>query len=81
MLNSTQTGDKEVLEKLNKIVLLRLKTLIVRSLKKEQILEFEKIISLGDSNLLLNFAGNNIPNFSYLFYKELEEIKQEIYRK
>lgn len=78
--NITQTKDKEIVKKLNNIVLLRLKTLIVRGLRKEQLPEFERIVKSGDSNHLLQFAGTNIPNFSRLFSKELEEVKQEIYK-
>lgn len=70
--------DQEIMEGINRIVLLRLKTLIVKSLKKDDISRFEEIVKSGNSNLLLNFAGNKIPNFSKLFYQELENIKKEI---
>lgn len=70
--------DQEILESINRIVLLRLKTLILKSLKKSDIPEFEEIVKSGNSNLLLNFAGKKIPDFSKLFYRELEDIKKEI---
>ncbi len=70
--------DQEILERINRIVLLRVKTLIVKSLKKRDISEFEGIVKSGNSNLLLNFAGKKIPSFSKLFYRELEDIKNEI---
>ncbi|MBF8249739.1 MAG: hypothetical protein HW400_340 [Candidatus Levybacteria bacterium] len=79
MLNSTNTmSDQELLERINKIVLLRLKTLIVKGLKKNDVPQFEEIVKSGNSNLLLNFAGKKIPDFSKLFYQELEGIKKEI---
>lgn len=70
--------EQELLERINRIVLLRLKTLIVKSLKKNDISRFEEIVKSGNSNLLLNFAGKKIPDFSKLFYRELEDIKKEI---
>ena len=79
MQNSTNlVPDQEILERINRIVLLRLKTLIVKGLKKNDIAQFEEIVKSGNSNLLLNFAGNKIPNFSKLFYQELDDIKNEI---
>lgn len=70
--------DQEILEQINRIVLLRLKTLIVKGLKKNDIPQFEEIVKSGNSNLLLNFAAKKIPDFSTLFYRELEDIKKEI---
>ena len=69
--------DQEILERINRIVLLRLKTLIVKGLKKDDIAQFEEIVKSGNSNLLLNFAGKKIPDFSKLFYRELEDIKNQ----
>lgn len=71
--------DQEILERINRIVLLRTKTLIIKSLKKKEYPEFEGIVKSGNSNLLLNFAGKKIPNFSKLFCQEIETIRKEIY--
>lgn len=70
--------DQEILKRINRIVLLRLKNLIVKGLKRNDIPQFEEIVKSGNSNLLLSFMGNKIPDFSKLFYQELEEIKKEI---
>jgi len=78
LIKSNMVSEQELLERINRIVLLRLKTLIVKSLRKNDITRFEEIIKSGNSNLLLNFAGNKIPNFSKLFYRELEDIKKKI---
>lgn len=79
MQNSVNVlSDREILERVNRIVLLRLKTLIVKGLKKNDISQFEDIVKSGNSNLLLNFAGNKIPNFSKLFCQEIETIRKEI---
>lgn len=79
MQNSTNVlPDQEILERINRIVLLRLKTLIVKGLKKNDIPQFEKIVRSGNSNLLLNFVGNKIPNFSKLFCQEIEKLKKEV---
>lgn len=71
-------SDQEILERINRIVLLRLKTLIVKGLKKNDIPRFEEIVKSGNSNLLLNFAGNKITDFSKLFCQEIEKIKKEV---
>ena len=78
LIKSDVVSEQELLDQINRIVLLRLKTLIVKSLKKYDVSQFEVIVKSGNSNLLLSFAGNKIPNFSRLFYQELENIKKEI---
>lgn len=70
--------DQEIIERINRIVLLRLKTLIVKGLKKSDIPQFEKIVRSGNSNLLINFAGNKIPDFSKLFCQEIESIRKDV---
>lgn len=70
--------DQEIIERINRIVLLRLKTLIVKGLKKNDIPQFEEIVKSGNSNLLLNFAGNKIPDFSKLFCQEIESIRKDV---
>lgn len=75
-----QTQDeKKIIEQINTIVLLRIKTLIVESLKKEDILQFEQIVKSNNSNLLLNFAAKKIPNLSTLISKEIEMIRSEVH--
>lgn len=71
--------NQELLERINRIVLLKIKTLIVKSLKERDIPEFEEIVKSGNAGLLLSFAAKKIPDFSKLFYRELEDLKKEIY--
>lgn len=71
--------EQEILEKINKIVLLRIKTLIVRYLKKEDIPQFEQIVKSNNSNLLLDFAAKKIPSLSNLISQEIENIRNEIH--
>ena len=77
--NLTQGEEQEILEHINKIVLLRLKSLIVESLKKDEILQFEQMLKLNNPNLLLSFAAKKIPNLSKLISQEIEMIKNEIH--
>lgn len=77
--HSTQGEEQEILERINKIVLLRLKSLIVESLKKDDISQFEEIVKSGNAGLLLNFAAKKIPNLSTLISQEIEMIRSEIH--
>ena len=71
--------EQKIIEQINKIVLLRLKSLIVESLKKDDIPQFERIIKLNNPNLLLNFAAKKIPNLSAIISQEIEIIRSEIH--
>lgn len=74
-----QTQDEQkIIGQINTIVLLRLKSLIVESLKKEDISQFEQIVKSNNPNLLLNFAAKKIPNLSTLIFKEIEIIRNDI---
>lgn len=70
--------EQEVLAQLNRIVLLKIKTLIVRNLKKEDVPEFEKIVLKNDSNLLLAFANKRIPHLGKMIYSEIEKLTQKL---
>lgn len=72
------TEEQEVLAQLNRIVLLKIKTLIVSNLKKEDISEFEKIVLKNDSNLLLAFANKKIPNLAKMIYIEIDKLSQKL---
>ena len=77
--NLKQDEEQEIFAQINKIVLLRLKILILESLKKDNISEFERIIKLNNPNLLLNFAAKKIPNLSTLISQEIEMVRSEIH--
>lgn len=68
--------EQDLLEQINRIVLLKMKTLIVRNLQKEDIPEFEKIVRKNNSNLLLDFAHRKIPHLAQNIYKEIEKLGQ-----
>lgn len=73
-----QTQDEQkIVEQINTIVLLRLKSLIVENLKKEDVPQFEQIIESNNPNLLLSFAAKKIPNLSALISQEIESIRNE----
>ncbi len=70
--------EQEVLSQINRIILLKIKTLIVRNLRKEDIPEFEKIVLKNDSNFLLAFANKKIPNFAKKIYDEIDVLSQKL---
>ncbi len=79
MSANLSAGDKN-LEQLNAIVLLRIKTVVLRNLKKTDIPEFTKILEKKDSNEILAFASKKIPNITQLIGQEVQKISQEVSR-
>lgn len=73
--------EEEVIEQFNKIVLLKIKTIIVRGLKKEDIPEFEQVVRKEDLGLLLAFAQKKLPNLSSKIHKEMKLLGQKITEK
>lgn len=71
-------SEQETIAQINRILLLKIKTLIVRNLKKEDIPEFEKIVMKNDSNLLLSFAYKKIPNLASQIYREIESLSKKL---
>ncbi len=70
--------EQEIFKKIGDILSLRIKNLIVKNLKKEDIPHFERIIQLNDSNALLTFAAKTIPDFSKLIQTEIENLGKEL---
>jgi hypothetical protein len=58
---------------------LRLKRLILVNIKKEDLDEFEKVIRLNNSSVLLNFASEKIPDFSDKVSKLIKDLTQEFH--
>lgn len=77
-ISGVTLDEQKILEQINRIVLLRIKSLIVKNLKQEDIPEFEQIVKSGNSNRLLSFAGKKIPNFSQKINLEIEQLKQKL---
>jgi len=73
--------EEEVIEQINKIVLLKIKTIIVRGLKKEDIPEFEQVVGKEDLGLLLTFAQKKVPNLSSRIHEEMKLLGQKIAEK
>jgi hypothetical protein len=76
---SGDNNEKETLEIVNQIFLLRLKRLILVNIKKEDLDEFEKVIRLNNSSVLLNFASEKIPDFSDKVSKLIKDLTQEFH--
>lgn len=72
------SNEEEVIEQINKIVLLKIKTIIVKGLKKEDIPEFEQVVRKEDIGLLLGFAQKKLPNLSSKIHGEMKLLGQKI---
>ena len=77
----SQPQEEEVIEQINKIVLLEIKTIIVRGLKEDDIPEFEQIVRKGNLGLMLAFAKRKVPDLSSKIHKEMKLLGQKIAEK
>jgi|CXWL01.1.fsa_nt_gi hypothetical protein len=77
----SQPQEEEVIEQINKIVLLKIKTIIVRGLKEDDIPEFEQIVRKGNLGLMLAFAKRKVPDLSSKIHKEMKLLGQKIAEK
>lgn len=77
-INVSPPQEEEVIEQINKIVLLKIKTIIVKGLKKEDIPEFEQVVKKEDIGLLLAFAQKKLPNLSSKIHEEIKLLGQKI---
>lgn len=76
--NIALSQEEDVIEQINKIVLLKIKTIIVRGLKKEDIPEFEQVVRKEDLGLLLAFAQKKVPDLSSKIHEEMKLLGQKI---
>lgn len=73
--------EEEIIEQINKIVLLKIKTIIVRSLKEDDIPEFEQIVRKENLGLMLAFAKRKVPDLSSKIHEEMKLLGQKIAEK
>lgn len=69
---------QEITDQINKIVLLKIKTLIVKNLKKEDVSEFEQVVKSNNTNLLLAFAQKKVLSLSTKIYTEMKSLGQKL---
>lgn len=76
--NLSSREEQDLFEQINRIVLLKIKTLIVRNLQKEDIPEFEQAVKKNDISILLAFARRKIPHLSVKIHEEMKLLSQKI---
>ena len=79
--NAGRSPEEEIIEKINKIVLLKIKTIVVRGLNEVDISEFEQVVKKQDISLLLAFANNKVPHLSSKISEEMTLLGQKIAEK
>ncbi len=67
-----------VLNQIERIILLKIKTIIIRNLKKEDIPEFEQIVLKNSPSLLLKFANEKIPSLSSKIKEEIMTLHKQL---
>lgn len=76
--NLSSKEEQDLFEQINKIVLLKIKTLIVRNLKRDDIPEFEQVVRKEDVGLLLAFAQKKVSDLSSKIHEEMKLLGQKI---
>ena len=71
-------AKQEIVDRVNKIVLLKIKALIIKILRKEDLPGFEQVVNNGNTNLLLAFAQKKVPDLSFKIHQEMESIGQKL---
>lgn len=79
--NVAFSQEEDVIEQINKIVLLKIKTIIVTGLKEDDIPEFEQVVRREELGLLLAFAQKKVPYLSSKIHEEMKLLGQRIARK
>lgn len=69
--NLPQLGKQEIFDQLNRIILLKIKTIVVNSLKKEDLQEFEDLVKKEDFVSLLAFARKKNPQLAQKISQEM----------
>jgi len=83
MLTTKIVASKEekIIEQINRIVLLKIKTLIVKNLRQEDVPEFEQAVRKNDISILLAFAQRKVPHLSAKIHEEMKSLGQKIAKK
>jgi hypothetical protein len=66
------------LNQIERILLLRIKTMIIRNLKREDIPDFSSTVLQNDPNLLLKFAEERIPELSKKINDEIIALQKQL---
>lgn len=70
--------EHEILAQINRIVSLKIKTLIIKNLPKDAIPEFKTIVLENNPNKLLSFARQKIPSLADKICEETQKIKEKL---
>lgn len=70
--------EQKILEQIERIMAIRIKTLIINNLPQDALPEFKNIILENNPNILLSFAQQKIPSLTNKIYKEITKLKGEL---
>lgn len=73
--------EEEIIEQINRIVLLKIKTLIIKNIKQKDVSEFEQAVKKNDISILLAFAQRKVPHLSTKIHEEMKLLGQKITEK
>lgn len=71
--------EEQVLAQINRILLLKIKTVIVKNLHKEDIPAFEQIVKENNSNKLLAFANEKILHLAEKLNEEIQDLNRNLH--
>ncbi|KKS47300.1 hypothetical protein A3J20_04910 [Candidatus Gottesmanbacteria bacterium RIFCSPLOWO2_02_FULL_42_29] len=57
---------------------MKLKTLILKNLRNEDLPEFNELVKQNNANILLQFANSRIPDLGNQLFNEIYNLKQRL---
>ncbi|OGG24255.1 hypothetical protein A3A79_03645 [Candidatus Gottesmanbacteria bacterium RIFCSPLOWO2_01_FULL_43_11b] len=74
----TDVSEDKIFETINRVVLLRIKTMILKNLGKEDVFAFKEVVKKNDPKLFFDFAYKRIPHLADKIHSEIRQLSLEL---
>lgn len=78
--NASDVTEEKIFETINRIILLRVKTMILKSLKREDAFAFREVVKKNDPTLFFDFAYKRIPHLAEKIHTEVQQLSLELHK-
>lgn len=78
--NSTDVIEDKIFETINRILLLRIKTMVLRNLKRGDAFAFKEVVKKNDPKLFFDFAYKRVPRLAEKIHSEIKQLSLELQR-
>ncbi len=75
---ATDVSEEKIFDTINRIVLLRIKTMILKNLKKEDAFAFREVVKRNDPKLFFDFAYKRVPHLAEKIHSETKQLSLEL---